>query len=81
MALLTNDDIGMIRRASEQLLPQTRTSDTVSPPSANPDKCTRAVQMSPYFVVRNANISIVLPVRPIGTKTRLVKNFKQYVND
>jgi hypothetical protein len=81
VTLLTDNNIGTSKRASGRLSPQTQISDTVSPPPANPVNCTRAVWMSPSFAARNANTSIALPVRLIGTRTRLVKNFKLYAND
>jgi hypothetical protein len=81
LTLLTDNDIGMSKRASEQLLPQTRTSDTVSPSPANPVNYTQVVRMSPSSAVKNAVTSTALPAKPIGIKTRPVKSFKLSATD
>jgi hypothetical protein len=71
----------MSKHVSRQLLQQIQISDTAFPPPANLVNYIRAVQMSPYFAVKNVDTSTVLPVRPIGTKTKLVKNSNLHFND
>ncbi|KAI4828019.1 hypothetical protein E4T44_09914 [Aureobasidium sp. EXF-8845] len=80
VTLLTDNYIGTRKDVSKQLLQQTQNSDTASLPHANPVRYIRAVQMSPFFAVSNAHTSIVLPVRPIGTKTKPAKNIRLHAS-
>lgn len=81
MILLILADTDMSKHASERLLQQTRTSDTVFLLPASLVNCTRVVRTSPYSVVRNVVTSTALSVMPIGTKTKRAKSSRLYASD